>query len=144
MPSATVAKTFWLCSILLASSLATSSTSSVCWRTRRPVTSSPEALDTTQALATPARAAAINVIHNRRCSSGPGVSKPESIPAPRSDNVASRTEGSLLFMANRSAAKYASTAQRLGRTCRIGASSGTLLTPGWHQYTRARCDSRWD
>ena len=76
MPAATVRSTFWLCSILLASRRATTSTSSVCWLTTRRTASCPEARVTSQADTAPDKATASTATSTSRSTSAPGTNQP--------------------------------------------------------------------
>jgi hypothetical protein len=76
MPAATVRKTFWLCSILLARSRATTSTSSVCWVTTRRMASWPDARATSHADTVPDNPTASAATAIRRQTSAPGMNQP--------------------------------------------------------------------
>ncbi|MNV60733.1 hypothetical protein D3C71_1532080 [compost metagenome] len=76
MPAATVRSTFWLCSILLASRRATTSTSSVCWATTRRTASWPDARVTSQADNAPDKATASTATSTSRSTRVPGTHQP--------------------------------------------------------------------
>ena len=72
-PAAMVRNTFWLCSILLASRRAITSTSSVCCATTRRIASWPDTWDTCHAAPAPASTMAHTATRIMRRTHGPGM-----------------------------------------------------------------------